>query len=149
MPVLTEGTYNVWVCWRRGGTANRKFKTTFIQDGKEDQVLPNVFDLAAYFSAESSPEVNLNNNMKQYNAKYKSSVFCSGNLGAIKVDMTGRHTLRLDALTTGDSQSAWWDMIQFIPVDQDQLWPRFDIEGNAIYPTTPCNEIAPIDQSCY
>ena len=24
-PVLTEGTYNVWICWRRGGE-NNKFK---------------------------------------------------------------------------------------------------------------------------
>jgi len=39
-------------------------------------------------------------------------------------------------------------MIQFIPVDDDQLWPRFDIKGNYIYKDTPCDEIFPYDLSC-
>lgn len=145
-PVLTEGVYYVWICWRRGGT-NNKFKTTFRQEGKEDQVLPNVFDLGEYFNTSATPEVNLNNGMKQYNAKQRISVFCSRNSGAIKVEYTGRHTLRIDALS-GNSQSAWWDMIHFIPVDQNQLWPRFDAKGNAIYPGTACEDIYPADQTC-
>lgn len=145
-PVLTEGVYYVWICWRRGGE-NNKFKTTFMQEGKEDQVLPNVFDLGEYFNTDATPEVNLNNGMKQYNAKQKISVFCSRNCGAIKVEYTGRHTLRMDALS-GKNQSAWWDMIHFIPVDQNQLWPRFDGAGNAIYPGTACEDIYPADQTC-
>ena len=145
-PVLTEGTYNIWICWRRGGD-NNKFKTTFKQDGKTDQVLPNVFDLGEYFNTSATPEVNLNVGMKRYNAKQLNSVCCSRNCGAIKVEYTGRHTLRIDALS-GSSQAAWWDMIQFIPVDQNQLWPRFDVAGNAIYPGTSCDQIAPTDQGC-
>jgi len=151
-PVLTEGVYNVWICWRRGGT-NNKFKTTFKQVGKEDQVLPNVFDLGEYFNTSATPEVNLNNGMKRYNAKQLNSVVCSRNCGAVKIEYTGRHTLRIDALS-GSSQAAWWDMIQFIPVDQNQLWPRFDIEGHAIYPmendslNLNCAKIAPYDQPC-
>jgi uncharacterized surface protein with fasciclin (FAS1) repeats len=145
-PVLTEGTYNIWICWRRGGD-NNKFKTTFKQEGKIDQVLPNVFDLGEYFNTTNTPEVNLNIGMKRYNAKSLNSVCCSRNCGAVKVEYTGRHTLRIDALS-GNSQASWWDMIQFIPVDQNQLWPRFDIEGNAIYPGTDCKLIAPYDQSC-
>ncbi|MDD3079588.1 MAG: fasciclin domain-containing protein [Paludibacter sp.] len=151
-PVLTEGVYNVWICWRRGGD-NNKFKTTFKQDGKEDQVLPNVFDLGEYFNTSNTPEVNLNNGMKQYNAKSKNSVVCSRNCGAIKVEYTGRHTLRIDALS-GKSQAAWWDMIQFIPVDENQLWPRFDNLGTAIYPMendsagVNCATISPYDQPC-
>jgi len=145
-PVLTEGTYNVWICWRRGGD-NNKFKTTFKQDGKTDQVLPNVFDLGEYFNTSATPEVNLNVGMKRYNAKQLNSVCCSRNCGAIKVEYTGRHILRMDALS-GSSQAAWWDMIQFIPVDQNQLWPRFDVAGNAIYPGTSCDQIAPTDQGC-
>ncbi len=151
-PVLTEGVYNVWICWRRGGD-NNKFKTTFMQEGKEDQVLPNVFDLGEYFNTSNTPEVNLNNGMKQYNAKSKNSVCCSRNCGAIKVEYTGRHTLRMDALS-GNSQASWWDMIQFIPVDENQLWPRFDNIGNAIYPMANdsagvnCSTISPFDQPC-
>lgn len=143
-PLLTEGVYNVWICWRRGGTSN-KFKTTFKQEGKEDQLLSNVFDLSVGFNTTNSPEVNLSSGSKQYNAKIIHAAFCSSNCGAIKVDYTGRHILRLDALV-GDVDT-YWDMIQFIPVDQDQLWPRFDYMGNAIYQCTPDNQIYPQEQT--
>jgi hypothetical protein len=92
--------------------------------------------------------VNLANGWKRYNAKYSTSVCGSRNAGAIKVDFTGRHILRWDALGTSGASGAQIDMIQFIPVEQNQVWPRFDVEGNAIYPGTPCEQIAPLDQSC-
>ena len=145
-PVLTEGVYNVWICWRRMGT-NQNFKTTFKQDGKDDQLLPNVVNFSEYFNTANTPEVNLNSGMKRYNAKQVASACCSRNCGAIKVEYTGRHTLRLDAIG-GTNNEVPIDMIQFIPVEQDQLWPRFDIKGNSIYPDTPCTSIAPIDQTC-
>jgi len=145
-PVLTEGVYNVWICWRRMGT-NQNFKTTFKQDGKDDQLLPNVVNFSEYFNTTNTPEVNLNSGMKRYNAKQVASACCSRNCGAIKVEYTGRHTLRLDAIG-GTNNEVPIDMIQFIPVEQDQLWPRFDIKGNSIYPDTPCTSIAPIDQTC-
>jgi len=145
-PVLKEGVYKVWICWRRGNGSNIKFKTTFKQEGKEDQVLPFTFDLGEYFNTYATPEVNLQNGAKQYNAKVRNSVVCSRTVGNIKVDQDGRHTLRFDALS--GSGPAWWDMIQFIPVDKNQLWPRFDAAGNAIAPGTPCEQIYPYDQPC-
>jgi len=146
-PVLTEGTYNVWICYRRGGSA-LKFKTTFKEAGYDDQLLPNVVDLGEYFPNTTNPDVNLANGWKRYNAKYSTSVWGSRNAGAIKVDFTGQHILRWDALGTSGSSGAQIDMIQFIPVDQNQVWPRFDVEGNAVYSATPCVQIAPFDQGC-
>ena len=143
-PLLTEGVYNVWICWRRGGSKNT-FKTTFKQDGKDDQILPNVLDFADNFNTANTPEVNLASGMKRYNAKVANGAMLSRNCGAIKVEYTGRHILRLDALG-GANQDIDLDMIHFIPVDQDQLWPRFDFAGNAIYPNTDCTKIAPYDQ---
>ena len=146
-PVLTEGNYYVWICYRRGGSA-LKFKSTFKETGYDDQLLPNVVDLGEYFPYTTNPDVNLANGWKQYVAKYNTSIWCCRNAGAIKVDFTGQHILRWDALGTSGSSGAQVDMIQFIPVDQNQVWPRFDVNGTAIYPGTPCNQIAPYDQGC-
>jgi uncharacterized surface protein with fasciclin (FAS1) repeats len=145
-PVLTEGVYNVWICWRRVGSPGQTFKSSFKQDGKDDQILPNIIDFAEYFSTTNTPEVNLNIGMKRYNAKVGTSVVCSRLCGAIKVDYTGRHIFRMDAIG-GKNQEIPIDMIQFIPVEQDQLWPRFDVAGNAIYPGTACDKIAPYEQT--
>ncbi len=144
-PVLTEGTYYVWLSWRRAGS-NQKFKTTFKQDGKPDQVMPDICNLSDYFPTNTSPEVNLNVGWKRYTAKDANNVMCCFRLGAIKVEYTGRHILRFDAL--GGSTSIAFDMLHFIPADQNQLWPRFDMTGKAIYPGTACNEIYPTTLSC-
>lgn len=143
-PVLTEGTYYVWLCWRRAG-ANQKFRTTFKQDGKADQVMPDICDLAAYFPDKASAEVNLNVGWKRYTAKDVNSAMCSYRLGAIKVEYTGRHILRWDAL--GGNSAISFDMIHFIPADQNQVWPRFDMTGKAIYPGTTCIDIFPTNSS--
>jgi hypothetical protein len=67
-------------------------------------------------------------------------------LGTITVTKTGRHTLRFEGLT--GTNKVYWDMIHFIPVGDDQVWPRFDVLGNEIYKNTPCNSIYPFDQPC-
>lgn len=144
-PVLTEGVYNIWVIWRRAG-AGVMFKTAFKEEGYADQLSSTIINLSDYAPG-GNVDVNLANGWKRVTAKIETSTQCARNMGAFKVDFTGRHTLRLDALGNG-STGAWIDMIQFIPVDQNQVWPRFDVEGNAIYPGTPCNEIAPYEQGC-
>lgn len=151
LPMLVEGKYKVWLCWRREQTTT--FRSIFRQEGKDDQVLPYVFDLGAYvfkpYSNTSTTSLTgmteeeaLLDGQKQYVAKFQESVKCSRLLGTIVVESTGRHTLRFECLT-GRSGETSWDMIQFIPVDDDQIWPKVDIRGKWIYPDTPDCEIWP------
>ncbi len=42
--------------------------------------------------------------------------------GRIEVGTTGRHKLRFRGIS--GTKNLWLDMIQFIPVEEDQLWPR-------------------------
>ncbi|MDR2805595.1 MAG: fasciclin domain-containing protein [Dysgonamonadaceae bacterium] len=147
-PVLLPGKYKVWLCYRRLHEVT--LKTTFKQDGYDDQILPYTFDLSAYMPSPeaegSSHELIELDGWKQYNAKKFESVMISHLLGTIVVETTGQHTLRFDVLgTSPHTQDGNWDMIQFIPVDEDQLWPRVDIKGNWIGPETPVCEIFPRD----
>jgi len=140
LPLLVTGKYKVWVCWRREGTTST-FRSIFKQDGKDDQVLPYVFNLGEYYPG-GTIEENLANGWKIYPAKGGTGgVMNSRLLGTIVVEATGRHLLRIEGLAGGNDVS--WDMIQFIPVDEDQLWPRVDIRGKWCYPTTPDCEIWP------
>jgi uncharacterized surface protein with fasciclin (FAS1) repeats len=147
MPLLVEGKYKVWLCYRRDNDVS--VKTTFKQDGYDDQILPYIFDLGAYMpnpTAEGSSHEQIEiEGWKQYNAKKYNSVVISHLLGTIVVETTGRHTLRFDVVSSGHSNQVHWDQIQFIPVDEDQLWPRVDIKGNWIGPETPVCEIFPAD----
>ena len=127
-PVLigsAEGTeYNLWLCWRNELYLEPIF--TFKQEGYEDQILPEVFEMHTYMTEPIA------DGFKQYNAKRHSTVICSHILGTIKVYNTGRHYLHIGGQSRQVDSSGNWDMIQFIPVDEDQFWPRVDILGNWI-----------------
>ncbi|HET9570322.1 MAG TPA: fasciclin domain-containing protein [Bacteroidales bacterium] len=143
-PVLIEGKYKVWLCYRR--ELELKLKSIFKQQGYDDQVLPYIFDMSAYMpnpstSGEEAIEID---GWKQYNAKKYNSVVCSHLLGIIDVQSTGRHVMRFEATTGGrGSQAGSWDLIQFIPIEEDQLWPKVDIKGNWVGPEVPNCQIFP------
>lgn len=143
-PVLIEGKYKVWLCYRR--ELELKLKSVFKQDGYDDQVMPYIFDFSDYMpnpntNGEEAIEVE---GWKRYNAKVYNSVVISHLLGIIDVQSTGRHTLRFESTTGGRGQQAGnWDMIQFIPIDEDQLWPKVDMRGNWIGPDVPVCQIFP------
>ncbi|MFT3753257.1 MAG: fasciclin domain-containing protein [Paludibacter sp.] len=128
-------TYKVWICYRR--ELECYVKTSFKQEGKDDQILPYIFDMSLYmpnpYATGSSPETVELQGYKMYNAKKYNSVVISKLLGTIKVYTTGRHTLRLEPTTSRRvGQLGNIDMIQFIPIDDDQLWPRVDMKGEWI-----------------
>jgi uncharacterized surface protein with fasciclin (FAS1) repeats len=149
LPLLVEGTYNVWICWRRANPGT--FRTTFKQVGEEDQVLSTVVDLSSYmpiYYTDAAKTIVDHDKMvqegwKQYTAYKVSNVMCSKMLGTVKVTSTGRHILRMDALSVSKGDGNYWDMIQFIPVDEDQVWPMVDMTGKLIYKDTPTSEIWP------
>lgn len=146
-PVLIEGKYKVWLCYRR--ELELKLKSVFKQTGYDDQVLPYIFDMSAYMPnpATSGEEAIEIDGWKQYNAKKYNSVVISHLLGIIDVQSTGRHVMRFEATTGGRGQQAGsWDMIQFIPIEEDQLWPKIDIKGNWIGPEVPNCKIFPEDE---
>jgi len=153
-PVLIgseEGvSYKVWICYRRELQCN--LRTTFKQDGYDDQILPYIFDMSAYmpdpYGDGNTPETVEQDAWKMYNAKVFNSVVCSHLMGTIKVYTTGRHILRLEPTSNiRVQQQGSVDMIEFIPADEDQLWPRVDVKGNWVgqeYENTPC-EIWPLE----
>lgn len=150
-PVLIgseEGTsYKVWICYRR--ELECYVKTSFKQEGKDDQILPYIFDMSLYApnTIYSAPEVAELDGYKMYNAKKFNSVVISKLLGTIKVYTTGRHTLRLEPTTNRRvGQLGSVDMIQFIPVEENQLWPRVDVKGNWIDSNVKACEIWPLEE---
>lgn len=150
-PVLigseTGTTYKVWICYRR--ELECYVKTSFKQSGKDDQILPYIFDMSLYMDgrASTSPEAAEIDGWKMYNAKKFTSVVNSKLLGTIKVYTTGRHILRLEPTTSRRvGQLGNIDMIQFIPIDENQLWPRVDVKGNWIGPELKPCEIWPLEE---
>lgn len=125
-PVIIKGTYKVWITYRtnaRASVVQAKF------NGKE---LSRLVDFREYPNTEDPPRVLESQGYKQSLAGGGSGVFNSRLLGIVNVETTGRHTLRLEALTNASGQS-WIDVIEFRPIDMDQLWPKFGGDGELVY----------------
>ena len=58
-----------------------------------------------------------------------TSLFACGRLlGTVEIKTTDRHTLRMQSISGGQNTNNI-DLIQFIPVDMNQISPRFTQSG--------------------
>ena len=153
-PVLVPGTYKVWYSYRAlGGNGIQDLRTIFKQEGFEDQVLgvitttynktPASYGLSNYSAEFFAKELIDGFRHQQINSKgfFDSANTCQS-LGIIQVFNTGQHVLRFEPLKSAQ-YSTKWDQVLFIPVDEDQNWPKQDLTGKMIYEETPNCEIYP------
>ncbi|MDR0711343.1 MAG: fasciclin domain-containing protein [Prevotellaceae bacterium] len=147
LPMLTPGIYDVWVCFRRADVNTCRVRATFIEEGQEEFEM-DVVGFHTYLDINTDAQILLGQGMKRYAAKKRNTTTNSMRWGTMEVKSTGRHKLRLDVVDRGRSTEMWVDMIHFIPTDQDQLWPRFDMKGVAIDRGTECDQIYPYANSC-
>ncbi|MCD8165403.1 MAG: fasciclin domain-containing protein, partial [Bacteroides sp.] len=148
-PLLVEGTYNVWLCTRRAvPETSANIRASFKQTGEEDQIMNvvNLYNDIGSGLTDGVPDDDklLQENKKSYTTSPTFQVFNTYHgslLGTIRVSSTGRHILRMDALNT--PRATHFDMLQFIPVDEDQVWPKVAGDGTWVYKNTPGCEIYP------
>jgi len=128
-PVLIKGTYKLWVAYRYHAYGNT------IQTSWNGEELTKLFDIGV--SGQTYSKIDED---EYYALGYKwyselsmsSSRVCCVYVGKVEVTSTGQQTLRFDALTNARGH-LWLDQIQFIPEDDNQLWPKFDSQGNKLY----------------
>lgn len=143
-PLLIKGKYKVWLCWRRAFA--QQIQTFF--DGNP---LPKILDLSEYLPTRpSAPKgstykyVSLSDwdnylqgiGYKRYfhipNAKACTVNTNIGKcIGTIDVTTTSTHKLQFVVLNSVKGFNML-DMIQFIPVDDDQDWPKFCLDGSVM-----------------
>lgn len=135
-PTLVTGKYKVWLRYRAMGTYSRgdgTIRTTFMQDGAEDQVFGTV-TLSQYGTSSSSRDADdqqVAQGRQQPQAYYPNQTFITAVcLGTIDVQSDGVHTLRLDGTENNQALGQNYDMLMFIPIDVDQIYPRVAIDGS-------------------
>jgi len=123
-PMLVAGTYKVWICWRTAG------KSQILQVSIDSTVMQRTYNKSIYLPSGTDAVLEAQG-WKHYTTSTSSNV--PGYLvGTINIQTTGQHTIRFTALSGGDNYN-WLDMIEFIPSEMDQQWPRFDQDGIAHY----------------
>jgi uncharacterized surface protein with fasciclin (FAS1) repeats len=161
-PTLVKGSYKIWVCMRTQiadvATKNSRFyvyfngeQTTKIVDnrksysagsGYSDGEL-NLVDLKIYnydptaYQPEDETETALQNLVQDgiaNNWVTNTGRYGSQLAGTVIVEETGKQTIEFVAISGGVNAQVWLDQIQFIPVDEDQNWPRINWkDGSRVY----------------
>ncbi|MFI0431443.1 fasciclin domain-containing protein [Mariniflexile sp. HMF6888] len=124
-PVVIKGQYKVWISWRQNGRAPNSVRAYF-----NDTQLARTFNMQEYGDSSTPERVLESQGYKRHISPFTSRYNCRL-LGVINVETTGRHKFRLQSLAYAGGNS-WFDVVEFRPVDMDQLYPKFEAGGDGL-----------------
>lgn len=126
-PVIIKGRYKVWVSYRWKSTKNPTVRAYF--DGT---ALPRLINFQEQGTNALDERVLESQGYKSHISPFTNRFNCRL-CGIIDVLTTGRHTISFESLSNpGDT--AWMDVVEFRPIDMDQLHPRFQSQGDGFVP---------------
>ncbi|PZX18627.1 putative surface protein with fasciclin (FAS1) repeats [Breznakibacter xylanolyticus] len=161
-PTLVKGSYKIWIASRNVPTSSRmpKFYVYFndkstsrimdcakapgLSDGKaptDAELNLNNFKIYQYnpydwyTTDETAIQTNIDNGTKLnwLGSNAWGRVACQY-AGTVVVEETGSQTLKFEAISGGSNSYLWLDQIQFIPVEEDQNWPRINtLDASYVY----------------
>ncbi len=136
-PLLVKGQYKVWLCYRVG-TQGQYVQVSV--DGSPLSRIVNMINSTA--SGGYLPDVTATDDVlvTQGFKRYAASAPATNNTqvaqlaGTVNITSTDRHKLRLTSIKDAGSGASGitLDMIQFIPINQDQVYPKFNRDGTQV-----------------
>lgn len=135
-PLLVKGRYKVWICYYRGKASknNPAFPNRVTFDGEPMQ---RTFDFSEQKPVGTPGELEALG-YKQYTEVPMTNTGEDLNnvarlVGTVDVKSTDRHTLRITFLASSTGQELnFLDIIQFIPINDNQQRPIFGRDGSVI-----------------
>lgn len=137
-PIIPKGKYKVWVCYRfyQRSTNTKNVGVSFYVD---DQLIGTHNMMTRPTLRASAGEMEAEGwKCYMYKAPVAPATF-DGDInlpgkmvGFANITSTGQHRFKFEAVNDG-SQSVIIDMIQFIPVNDNQTSPRFNLDGTLVY----------------
>ena len=127
-PLIVRGKYKVWIGYRWQKQSGSSLNVN--QISVDGVVLPRLLEFTVTRPVGTDAELEAQG-WKQY-TESNSTNWGARLIGIIDIKTTGRHILRIQNLI-GTQNNNNLDIIQFIPVDEDQVYPRFRPDGTLIY----------------
>lgn len=126
-PVIIKGKYKVWVSYRSKDAKNPTVRVLF-----NGIALPRLINFQEKSTNSIEERVLESQGYKSHIAPFTNRFNCRL-VGIVDVLTTGRHTITFQSLSNpGDT--AWMDVVEFRPVDMDQLYPRLQSGGSGFAP---------------
>lgn len=126
-PLIVRGKYKVWVGYRNQKQSGSSLNVNQILiDGV---ALPKLLEFTVARPVGTDAELEAQG-WKQY-SENASTNFGARLLGVIDIKTTDRHIFRIQNIT-GTQNNNNLDLVQFIPINDDQVYPRFKPDGTLI-----------------
>ncbi|AKQ46444.1 hypothetical protein TH63_13735 [Rufibacter radiotolerans] len=123
-PTVVKGKYKVWIGFRT------ILNSSPLQVYFNDQVMPRTINMALYYPGGVEREL-LAQGIKRHVSNTPGNSYARL-AGTVTVETTGRHKIKFVGLSTSNGVHQI-DMIQLIPEDQDQLFPKIARDGTLVY----------------
>lgn len=122
-PAIIKGRYKIWVSYRTNGSGSTQVKAFF--NGVQLPRLINLREAANNPSGTNAipDRVLESQGYKRPMYPFASTSINSRLVGIVDVPTTGRHKFTLHSDVDGGQ--AWFDIVEFRPIDMDQIWPKF------------------------
>lgn len=127
-PPLIKGKYKVWICYRQQKQSSSS--NMLCQVEVNGTLMQRTMNFTAKRPAGTDTELEAIG-WKRY-TENTSDLFASRLVGVIEFTTTQKQTIRITPLV-GTQNNNNLDMIHFIPIDEDQVLPRFQPDGTKIY----------------
>lgn len=131
-PAIIKGKYKIWMCYSRSKQSSSS--NMLCQVSVNGEVMPRTMNFTDFRPKGSDAELEAIG-WKQYTevrAYSADSNYAGRQVGTYEFQTTQRQTVRITNLT-GTQNNNYLDMIHFIPVDDNQVWPKFKIDGTKTY----------------
>jgi uncharacterized surface protein with fasciclin (FAS1) repeats len=131
-PAIIKGKYKVWMCYSRSKQSSSS--NMLCQVSVNGETMPRTMNFTDLRPKGSDAELEAIG-WKQYTEvrAYNTDSNYAGRLvGTYEFKTTQRQTVRISNLS-GTQNNDYLDMIHFIPIDDNQVWPKFKIDGTKTY----------------
>jgi hypothetical protein len=127
-PPIIKGKYKVWICYRAQKQSSSS--NMLCQVEVNGQLMQRTMNFTENRPAGSDAELEAIG-WKRY-IENTTAVFAARQVGVIDFQTTQQQTIRITPLV-GTQNNNNLDMIHFIPIDENQILPRFRPDGSMIY----------------
>ncbi|MFL1011700.1 fasciclin domain-containing protein [Flavisericum labens] len=125
-PVIIKGKYKVWVSYRQNGRSTPSCEVSF-----NDVPFARRVNFTEYGNTSEPERVLESQGYKRHIEPFTNRFNCRL-VGIVEVPTTGRHKLKFEAVQDGRNGPTWLDVVEFRPVDMDQLYPKFESGGDGL-----------------
>jgi uncharacterized surface protein with fasciclin (FAS1) repeats len=126
-PLIVRGKYKVWIGYRNQKQSGSSLNVNqILVDGV---ALPRLLEFTVARPVGTDSELEAQG-WKQY-SENADAVIGARLIGIVDIKTTDRHIVRIQNIT-GTQNNNNLDLIQFIPINDDQVYPRFKPDGTLI-----------------